>query len=294
MRCSALFAPLAAFVLAMPAAAQPASKGEEQAEIVVRGQRPSESQVKAFVDALTPSRMRGQIVRFGQEICPAVLGLAERQNAAVTARLRRVAKAVGAPLAASEKCRPNLFLVVASDRAATVAQLRAAWRTPVGDRVAPQRQDDPATILHMEGVLDANGQLAGVKQETGDGRGGYYEMEVFGSDRVRPNSSPTFLASAMIVEPAAIEGLTLVQLADHAAMRLLARSDPARLGPDSPASILSALTAAMDSPVPVTMTAWDLAFLKALYGSEGRTYADGQRREMRDIVSREVAGKPRR
>jgi hypothetical protein len=280
---------LASALLALSApAAAPSTHDNDAAEIVVRGQRSSEARVRQFVDALTPSRIDGQIVRFGQEICPSVIGLAERQNVAVAARLRRIAKAAGAPLGALG-CRPNLFVVVAEDRAAMVRTIQASWRTPVGDRVRPASANEAATVMHMEGVLDGNGQLAGVRPETGDGPGGYYELEVFGSPRIRPSSSPTFLASVMVVEPAAIEGLTTLQLADHAAMRLLARTDPTRLGPGSPLSILSALSAPIGSPVPLTLTSWDLAFLKALYASEGRTYAGSQRREIGEKVAREVA-----
>jgi hypothetical protein len=147
----------------------------------------------------------------------------------------------------------------------------------------------------LEGLLDANNRLVGIRPETGEGGGGYYELEVFGSPRIRPSSSPTFMASVMVVEPAALEGLTTRQLADHAAMRLLARTDPKRLGPASPPSILGALAAPIGSEVPLGLTSWDFAFLKALYGSEGRTYSGQQRRDIADRLIKEAGpARPKR
>jgi hypothetical protein len=287
---------LALLALAAPADAQqrpPAAT--EGPEIVVKGKRQSEESLRSFVESLTPGRRGEQIVRHSVEVCPATLGLAGTQNAAVTARLRRIAEAVGAPLGKPD-CKPNLFVIVAEDRAAMVKAIRAGWRDPQSSLVrSPVDPAAPATVLHLEGLLDANNRLVGIRPETGEGGGGYYELEVFGSPRIRPSSSPTFMASVMVVEPAALEGLTTRQLADHAAMRLLARTDPKRLGPASPPSILGALAAPIGSEVPLGLTSWDFAFLKALYGSEGRTYSGQQRRDIADRLIKEAGpARPKR
>lgn len=281
----------ALLALSAPAAAAP----DDGPEIVVKGQRATEEAVRSFVDSLTPARRGEQIVRHSVEVCPATLGLAGNQNAVVTARLRRVAQAIGAPLG-GPKCKPNLFVVVAENRADMVKVIRAGWRDPQNSLLrSPVDPASPSTVLHLEGLLDANNRLVGIRPETGDGGGGYYELEVFGSPRIRPTSSPTFMASVMVVEPAAIEGLTTLQLADHAAMRLFARTDPKRLGPSSPPSILGALDAPLGSEVPLSLTAWDYAFLKALYSSEGRTYSGQQRRDIGRRVRGEVApARPKR
>jgi hypothetical protein len=277
---------------ALLALAAPAPAADDSPEIVVRGQRATEQAVRSFVESLTPARRGEQIVRHSVEVCPATLGLAGNQNAVVTARLRRVAQAVGAPLG-GPKCKPNLFVVVAENRADMVKAIRASWRDPQNSLLrSPVDAASPSTVLHLEGLLDADNRLVGIRPESGDGGGGYYELEVLGSPRIRPTSSPTFMASVMVVEPAAIEGLTTLQLADHAAMRLLARTDPKRLGPSSPPSILGALDAPIGSEVPLSLTSWDLAFLKALYSSTGRTYSNQQRRDIGRRVREEVA--PRR
>lgn len=82
----------------------------------------------------------------------------------------------------------------------------------------------------------------------------------------------------------ALAGLTLVQLANYAAMRAFARTDPARLAQSAAPTILHVLDAPIGSAVPVTLTQWDLSFLRALYASSANNYATRQRSEMRRLV----------
>ncbi|NJC04910.1 hypothetical protein GGQ97_000703 [Sphingomonas kaistensis] len=268
------------------------------ADIIVRGKREREAEIKGFIDALAPSRFSGQLARFSTEACPGVLGLVPAQSAAVVARLRRIGEAVGVPLAKAG-CKPNVWLVVTTDRAALAAKVRGSWKSGPDGRPDPGRSTDLATVLHAERLLDANRQEIGVKVDAGDGDGGYYQSEIFTSNRIRPSATRTYAASALIVEPRTLEGLTTLQLADYAAMRLFARADPARLGPAAPPSILAALAAPVGSELPESVTQWDVAFLKALYRSDDRSYANAQKDEMQSIIRKEITGqdkapKPRR
>lgn len=279
--------------LAAPAAAQqrPAEQRpaeERPSEIVVTGARDRARQVSDFVNALTETRVRGQLGRFEQAVCPSAIGLADAQNRKVADRIRAVAAAAGVPVGAAD-CSPNVFVVVAQDRDEMVRTIRASWRDPRRDRVAAPDQSGPAAVLHLEGLLDANGVPVGVRDEDGDGRSGYYVVEMGdGSSRIRPASRPHFLASAMVVESQAVEGLTTTQLADYAAMRLLARIDPSRLEGSTAPTILTVLDAPMGSEVPITLTQWDLGFLRAFYASGENRYANHQRSEMRRRLTNEL------
>jgi hypothetical protein len=44
----------------------------------------------------------------------------------------------------------------------------------------------------------------------------------------------------------------------------------------------------MNSPVPLTLTEWDMAYLKSLYASDPDRYAGRQRSEMKQIVRRDL------
>jgi hypothetical protein len=282
----------AALALVAPAWAQEKPQDEaEDAEIVVEGVRARErdKQITDFIGALTKAPVGGQISRFEEKACPAALGLAAAQNKVVAARMRTVAKAAGIPLG-DENCAPNVFVVVAQDKEAVIKDLRSKYTDPLGDRGKVYNKASPATTWFIEGVLDANGVAAGVKEASGDGAAsGYYTVEMpEGSSRLRPLSRPHFLAAVMVVEPAAIAGLTTTQLADHAAMRLFARTDPDRVAKTSAPTILTVLDAPEGSEVPVTMTQWDFSFLKALYGSGEGRYASAQRSEMKKMVKQEL------
>jgi hypothetical protein len=281
----------AALALAAPAWAQdkPEAEGEE-AEIIVEGMRAKERDQKIadFIGALTKAPVGGQISRFEEKACPTALGLAPAQNKVVADRMRTVAKAAGVPLG-DEKCAPNIFVVVAQDKEAVLKDLRSKYADPLGDRGKVYNKASLASTWFIEGRLDANGIQVGVKGDSGDGAAGYYTVEApDGSSRLRPVSRPHFLAAVMVVEPAAIAGLTTTQLADHAAMRLFARTDPNRVAKTSAPTILSVLDAAEGSEVPVTMTQWDFSFLKALYTSGEGRHASAQRGEMKTIVKKEL------
>jgi hypothetical protein len=281
---------LAACALIAPAAAQVPAGEAESGEIVVKGQRDRnrDRQISDFIGALTKAPIGGQLSRFEQAVCPSAMGLAPAQNGVVEARMRKVAEAAGAPVG-KKGCKPNAFVVVAQDKEEWLKAIRASWSNPAGERVKIPEQSGSAVALHLEGVLDANGVPVGVAPVSDSDSGGYYVVEMGdGSSRIRPASRRHFLASILIVEPDAVEGLTTTQLADYAVMRLLARVDPSRLEKSAAPTILTILDAPMDSQVPVTMSHWDLAFLKALYTSGEGRYANQQRSEMKGLVRKEL------
>ncbi|HEV2079865.1 MAG TPA: hypothetical protein VGR19_08230 [Allosphingosinicella sp.] len=280
----------AALVLAAPAPAAEQKPDPEQSEIIVEGTRNRDRQISEFVSALTKARAFDQISRFEQPMCPLALGLSPAQNKSVADRLRSVAGAAGIPVG-KDDCKPNTFVVVARGKAKMVKTLRENWADPLGDRVKIPKQSGPAVAVHLEGRMDGDDIGAGVKQQDGSGSSGYYETASGGAEasaRIRPASRPHFLATALVVEPDALAGLTTTQLADYAAMRLLAKTDPARLEKSAAPTILTILDAPMDSEVPVTLTQWDMGFLKALYASGSGRYATQQRGEMQRLLKDEL------
>jgi len=91
--------------------------------------------------------------------------------------------------------------------------------------------------------------------------------------------------AALVIERRALDGLTTTQLADYAAMRLFARTAPERLAGSTAPTILTIIEAPMGSAVPITLTDWDLAFLRGLYASHNNLYAA----EHRSRISRRIA-----
>jgi hypothetical protein len=291
MRLFARAACATSLLLAFPAYAQqaPPPPPETEDEIVVTG-RQLEEQVHDFVGALTPSRfVDSTISRFEEAVCPAVRGLAPAQNEAVTARLRAVAQAAGIRVEKAG-CVPDSLLVVTADKGKFIRTLAARRPESFGDLTSLQirrlaRSPGPAAAWQLKGLVDSDGQPILL-----DAIIGYYlNRTTQAASRGRPEGRWVFEGSALVVERRALEGLTTTQLADYAAMRLFARTDPSRVAGKAP-TILAVLEAPMGTAIPITMTEWDLAFLRGLYASPENRFSAAQRsaiaKDMREELGR--------
>lgn len=273
----------ASFALAGRALAlQPAS---DLPEIVVEGTTAHNKQIQDFVGSLTQAPVGGQLSRFDWAVCPAAVGLAEAQNQAATERMRRVAEAAGMKLA-EPGCRPNALLVVADDKKAFVDGLHDKYPVYFANRWGnpnkPKVRPGPAMAWHVETVVDSDGNVP-PRQQTLK----YFISDSTDSSRLYPATGLNTVAGVVVIERAALDGLTTTQVADYAAMRIFGRADPAKLKGSAP-TILDILDSQMGSPVPITLTEWDLGFLRSLYASHGRQYANRQRKEMEGILRRDL------
>lgn len=268
----------------------------EQSAIVVQGQRASERQIRNFIRELTPAPPRGQLGRFESPVCPAVAGLGRAQNELVKARMRRVAEAAGMAVAKA-KCHPNVVVIVTRDKAALVKQLAGSR----GDYFPEARNsynyreledpESPVAAWQIEETRKADGRpLQQTLNSAEAGKDGVYVNRQFGlaSSRIAPLTRQEFAGAVVVVQADAIDGLTTTQLADYAAMRAFVRSDPDRLTEAAANSILNVITTPMGAAVPLTMTSWDLSFLKAYYASRLNNYAANQRSEMREIMKSDL------
>ncbi|WP_439566920.1 hypothetical protein [Sphingopyxis sp.] len=271
---------LAAALLPAPVAAQ------DNTPIVVIGQRDIEQQIESFVGALTKTSPRGQIGRFETAVCPAAFGMADAQRAAVRDRIRAVAQGVGLDVGAAD-CTPNLLVVVAGDKTAFIKALGKDHNYMFGDRTPAQvrkivAEPGPATAWQVQTIVNADGRPIMNEGDLAINR------STRNPSRIAPPARPTFVAAVVVIEGAALEGLTTTQLADYAAMRTLARIEPARIDAAAPATILRILDAAADSEVPVTLTQWDFSFLKGLYSIPNNLYAPSQRSEIGRAMEQEL------
>jgi hypothetical protein len=129
--------PMLAFplvALATAAAAQPSSAPAQSPEqpIVVEGTANPRKQVEHFIEQLTPAKIGEQLGRFLEPVCPRVVGLPAAENAAVEARMTRVASAIGAPVA-SGKCAANIYVIVGGDKRETIQGIRKQFPGLAGD-----------------------------------------------------------------------------------------------------------------------------------------------------------------
>ena len=276
------FTLLAAALLTAPAAAQ------DDAPIVVIGQKDVEKQIENFVGALTQASPRGQIARFETAVCPGAFGMPDAQRAAVDERIRTVAAAVGLKVAKAD-CSPNLVVIVAPDKGAFLKALGKKHQYMFGDRSSAEirrilAEPGPATAWQIQEMVNGDGRAIFTESDMP------VDRSTRTPSRITAPARPVFAAAIVVVESRAIRGLSTTQLSDYAAMRALARIDPARIDASTPSTILRLLDAAADSEVPVTLTQWDFSFLKGLYSRPNNLYAPSQRSEIGRVMEREMAG----
>ena len=110
-----------ATVHAQATSAAPASSDNE---VLVTGLRDRLKTVDSFVRGLTVVNSNDPLSRYEPgKYCPAVLGLSERVNGQVAARMRAVAAAAGV-VPAGAKCTPSAMVIFAEDKDKLLAAFR--------------------------------------------------------------------------------------------------------------------------------------------------------------------------
>lgn len=289
IRPSGLFLPIIAACL-YPAAA--VGQTATDAPIVVTGQKNLEEQIGAFVGALTKAPVTGQLAKFETEICPAALGLPDSYRTAVEQRIRLVAKSVGLRVA-KEKCTANVLIMVTRDKAQFLKTLKVKYSYFFSDKTPSEyraiiAQPGPTAAWQIERMLNADGAPLATEE------GVVVNRTTRGASRITAAARPTFAAAAVVVEASALAGLSATQLADYAVMRTFARTDPALLGTSAPPTILNIMEAPDDAEVPITLTQWDLGFLKGLYAAPKNLRASAERSQIGGVLQDELekSGKP--
>ena len=267
-----------AAAMAVPGAAQSGQSAPDQPTIVVEG-RDRDQQIDELVDSLPPAPANGHIARFEHNACPAILGVPPAQRALVAARMRAVGAAAGVPMG-SATCRPNIVVLVTSDKRQLIAQLARRYPYYLGElsgREVRRLAESPSlsALWHMRGLVDADGRE--IAPNAGDVA---MVQTTRAGSRIVDQAHPEYVGSVLVVEARALDGLTTTQLADYAAVRTFTGADPARLPDRSASTILTLLDAPMGSEVPITLTSWDLALLQSLYASEVNIRAPSQRGEI--------------
>jgi hypothetical protein len=275
--CAAFFA----LSLSGSGLAQQSLPSTNQQEIIVQGTRNRDQALRQFIRAVTVAEPNyGQLGRFELPACPYVVGLGQSQDQMVASRIREVADAVGIETG-NQRCKPNVFVIVADDKKATIKWLEhhaAALLLDANNKpITIPNDDSPAAGWHVLGMRDDAGRDS--------------SFFVFGSvpSRIRPVARPHFLASVLVVESRALGGLTTTELADYAAMRAFAQLDSSKLKQPPAPTILTILDAPMGAAVPMSITNWDLAFLRGLYASSLNRYAAVQQSEIRRTMEKELA-----
>jgi hypothetical protein len=212
--------------------------------------------------------------------------LPQTYNRSVETRLRQVAGSIGLRTA-SAKCDPNLVVIVAGRSGAFIEQLRKE-RPDIFEGVdyaqvaAALRTKEPVRTWQSIEPRGADGRpLERVSSiEFGDGPKPVSNAYILRgttalASRLVSAVRQDLVRSFVVLDVDAIDGLTLTQIADYAAMRLLART---KAPPHPSASTILGLFSDPAVPSGVAhLTRWDFAYLWSLYNTDGSAPAGAQK-----------------
>jgi len=280
----------------------PAPTVGRQPEVIIKGTAELAPKISAFVKQITafnPNDPALGMARWQESVCPLVSGLSQREGDFILGRVSEIARAADVPLA-GEHCRANLFILVnrepqallrAMDKrnpvftfgAATPSVIDHFIETPRAVRVwyhhlektpeglplltisLPQLDDREALVPGPGGIPIAVPNPEPLPGVSSSGGSNIWAQ----ASHLTLNTVWTIYRVFVVVDLTELQGVSLGQLADYAAMVGLAEVSPsAHLG-DAP-TILTLFDRTPQSAA-AGMTDWDRAFLKAWYASEQKS-----------------------
>ncbi|MEP6546687.1 MAG: hypothetical protein ABJD53_04420 [Gammaproteobacteria bacterium] len=239
-----------------------------------------EHQVESFVSAIAIAPYQESLARWETSICPLVAGLPRDHGEFILRRISEIAAAAGAPLAA-EHCRANFYVIVSADPDA----LLKAWRKrdpnifgDEGERKirgflcagGPARVWYNANLAASDGTpltLDVPGLTAGgLSTGSSSALSGVPNNTHALGFRLKRDEVRELSSVIVTIDSRRARGVSFGQLADYIALAGLAevRLDAAVGNLPTIFNLFSA--GGKDSPP--ALSAWDQAFLKALYHSD--------------------------
>jgi hypothetical protein len=265
------------------------------ADIVVTAPRQHDAAtIRSFVRDASPV-VAGQVARFNDPICPVVFGLPTDYGARIIRRIRAVATSAGRT-AAPEGCAPNVTLLFANNSRSAVQELqRLRPRLFYGLENEEIRRlldanPTPVRAWTLNETRDEDGSdhhASSAEQQRSGGDNSDNVLRVRSSSIINLASQQVITQSIVVVEEQATIGKTLDQLADYTAMRAIAGARPGGAAMRGN-SILSLFEAGPEAPR--SLTALDLAYLRALGQIRGNQRSTSQVARLGQLIDAALAG----
>ena len=264
-----LAACVAGALFAAPAVAQDQGAGEqEERNIVVTGERPTwfeTTRQARSITALTGLRYL-PLPRFsGDRLCPGIFGLKPEYAAVMIDRIRASADRLGVWLAPDDgSCSPNLVVAFVDDGQAALRHYAAQqpWLfadMPRHERIELLREEGPARVWTSTHIRTRDGM------PLSEDRANNIQVAQtwMAHSRIYTATRADITGALVLFDRAEVRGKTLLQLADYATMRGLARTK----SPEGRDAGLGTILGLFDEGVapPPELTQFDRAYLAALY-----------------------------
>lgn len=268
MRRTVLLAGFALSAIACAPAYGQQDAPDADSTIVVTGEQPSWSEVtRQARDITQPSGIRhAPLPRFeGDRLCPGVLGLKQDHAMLVVDRIRWNAERFGLWMTEDDgTCTPNFLVAFVDDGQETLQRIAEEryWLfsdMPRHERLALLAEEGPVHVWTTTQARTSGGTPLARRE---DGR----QVSAMSSGGVARAALPVredITDVLVLFNREGVRGKTLIQLADYATMRGLARTRAAEGDGRAMDTILALFDA--DDTGPPELTAFDLAYLGALY-----------------------------
>ena len=211
---------------------------------------------------------RRPLARLSMPLCLTVAAEDENFARSVAERIIANAGVAGVPTLGAG-CTPNALVTFSKDAAAQINAYRAEGRKLF--RMMSEKEIDAALAgrdpAYVFQAVKAGGNWADPGENFEIGAGASWEKER--SYQRRPEH---LLSTLVMFEADAVIGLSPIQIADYASLRLLAQTGevPAE-GANAPDTILSLFSAPAEAPL--QMTRADRAYLRSLYSLPRTAFA---------------------
>ncbi len=238
-----------------------------------------ERAVDSFVQARQTVSRVGRIARWRAPICVETLGLPEAMNAAISARIAKVGAAIGAPPSAAAGCQANVEVLFTPEPQTLVDLVARREWVLLGYHYAAQthritRVTHPIQAWYVTGARSySNGgaALLGQISQPAVGTGQIALDDPLNQSpggeagsRLGASLGSEFANVLIVVDQTKVAGQSTEAIADYVAV--LAYAPVADLDSCNPLPSILDLLGKCDPPrTPDTLTASDLAYLKALY-----------------------------
>ena len=281
---------VAALATAADQAAEPPATHSDP--IIVEGEKPQSEQALTELsrDIAGNPRPRRPLARFEQPLCLMVAATDTALGQEVAARIIDNARAARVPVRGSG-CKPNALLALSDDAQAQLRDIRASGRRLFAGMSAREIDAalgarDPVYVFQASRQASNTGEPIVISPEAAGPNGlPGPQNRIWSAGRLKRDLREDMLAAVVIVDNAAVAGLTPAQIADYASLRLLAPTgevDAAEAG--APRTIMTLFVSPQNAPQ--SLTRFDRAYLKALYRLPAGSFAG----EVLRAAVREAAG----
>ena len=234
-------------------------------EIVVEGERQAqEAAVRALAKEVTGHLKVGRpLPRFFEPMCLAVGGINPEFAGAFAQRITDNARRADVPIAEG-KCQPNALVVFAQDGRAQLQKVRKQHKwifTGLGESRIKDilASRDPAFAWQLTEIRGVDGR----RFDT-EGGGGLPLNRQYQTGRLNQPIRSDVVGAVVVFDSSAIAGISAVQLADYASIRLLAPTQEIDSVNEEGMSTIMSLFLTPDT-APDEMTEFDLAYLRGVY-----------------------------